>query len=99
MSVMDNVAQNGPIDPQNAAQKSNPRLSRDSLSGADSFAELSGLLAKMKAAQRKSGAPDYDTRIEHLDKLERSIIARKHDIAKAIGMDFGVRSKHESLIA
>ena len=99
MSVMDNVVQNGPLDPQNPAQKSNPRLSRESLTGTGPFAELSGLLAKMKAAQRKSGAPDYDTRIDHLDKLERSVIARKHDIAKAIGMDFGVRSKHESLIA
>ncbi len=66
---------------------------------ADRFAELSGLLGKIKSAARKQGPPDYDTRIEHLDKLERAIITRKHDFAKAIGMDFGVRSKHETLFA
>jgi coniferyl-aldehyde dehydrogenase len=95
MSIMDNVVQNGPVDPQ----KSNPRLSNAAHGGGASHAELHGLLAKMRAAQRKQGAPDYDTRIEHLDKLERTVVARKDDIAKAIGMDFGVRSKHESLIA
>ncbi len=61
--------------------------------------EMSTLLSRMRAAQRKSGAPDYDTRIEHLDKLERTILARKHDIAKAVSMDFGNRSKHESFAA
>ena len=95
MSLMDNVVQNVPLDPQS----SNPRIASASHGAAAHHAELNGLLAKMRAAQRKQGAPDYDTRIEHLDKLERTIISRKHDIAKAIGMDFGVRSKHESLIA
>jgi coniferyl-aldehyde dehydrogenase len=80
--------------------KSNPRSSRDSIgTAAGPHAELTALLGKMRAAARKAGPPDYDTRIEHLDKLERAILARKHDIAKAVGMDFGVRSKHESLIA
>jgi coniferyl-aldehyde dehydrogenase len=67
--------------------------------GRPSDDRLEALLAKLKAAHRKNGAPDYDTRIEHLDKLERVLLAKKHDIAKAIGMDFGVRSKHESLMA
>ena len=67
--------------------------------GTDRFAELDSLLTKMKAAGRKAGPPDYDARIEHLDKLERAILAKKHDFAKAIGMDFGVRSKHETLFA
>ena len=53
----------------------------------------------MKAAQRKSGAPDYDARIEHLDKLERVLLTRKNDIAKAVSMDFGNRSKHETYAA
>ncbi|MDB4944426.1 MAG: Aldehyde dehydrogenase [Labilithrix sp.] len=80
---------------------SSVRVSRDSASReADgAHGNLRVLLDKLKAAQRRSGAPDYDLRIEHLDKLERAVLARKHDIAKAIGMDFGVRSKHESLIA
>ena len=95
MSVMDNVVQNGPGE----LHQSNPRIASGSHNTAGLSADLNGLLAKMRAAQRKSGAPDYDTRIEHLDKLERMILARKYDIAKAVGMDFGVRSKHESLMA
>jgi len=79
---------------------SNPRVARASNGGArGAMAELTCLLAKMRAAQRKAGAPDYDTRVEHLDKLERTILARKHDIARAISTDFGVRSTHESLLA
>src|SRR4051812_15746494 len=92
MAIMDSPAQEG-------GQKSNPRASRESIGDSRPFAELTALLGKLKAAQRKAGTPDYDTRIEHLDKLERAILARKHDIAKAIGADFGVRSRHESLIA
>jgi len=67
--------------------------------GAGPGAEVSSLLAKMRAAQRKSGAPDYDTRIEHLDVLERALLSKKDELVKAIGMDFGVRSKHETLFA
>ena len=87
--------ENVPLD----SHKSNPRVSRESLGGAGVQLDLRELLAKMRAAARKAGPPDYDTRVEHLDKLERVILAKKHDIVKAIGMDFGVRSKHESLIA
>jgi coniferyl-aldehyde dehydrogenase len=63
------------------------------------YGELASMLTKLKAAHRKSGPPDYDTRIEHLDRLERVLVARKHDIAKAIAMDYGSRSKHESMVA
>ena len=65
--------------------------------GAQLASDLQSLLDKVKAAHRKNGAPDYDKRIEHLDKLERAVLARKHDFAKAISMDFGSRSKHETL--
>jgi coniferyl-aldehyde dehydrogenase len=64
---------------------------------AESGDEMRGILARMRAAARKSGPPDYDTRIEHLNKLERVLLARKHDIAKAISLDFGNRSSHETL--
>lgn len=62
-------------------------------------AELAQIVGRMRAAARKSGPPDYDTRIEHLDKLERAVLARKHELAKAVSMDFGNRSKHETLAA
>jgi coniferyl-aldehyde dehydrogenase len=53
----------------------------------------------MQAAQRKSGAPSYDERIERLEKLEAAVLRKKHLMADAISRDFGNRSKHESLIA
>ena len=98
MSLIENVPVDGQGSPDRAA-RGNPRVSRDALGAETAPGELSALLGKMKAAARKSGPPDYDTRIEHLDKLERMILARKNEIAKVIGMDFGVRSKHESLLA
>ena len=98
MSLIENVPVDGQGSPDRAA-RGNPRVSRDALGADTAPGELSALLGKMKAAARKSGPPDYDTRIEHLDKLERMILARKNEIAKVIGMDFGVRSTHESLLA
>ncbi|MBX3230790.1 MAG: coniferyl aldehyde dehydrogenase [Labilithrix sp.] len=62
-------------------------------------AELGQTLMKMRQAARKSGPPDYDQRIEHLDKLEAAILARKNDLAKAVSMDYGSRSRHETLAA
>jgi coniferyl-aldehyde dehydrogenase len=60
---------------------------------------LEATLARLRAAARKSGPPDYDTRIEHLEKLERALLAKKHDLVRAVSMDFGNRSKHETLAA
>jgi len=62
-------------------------------------AELGQALLRMRTAARKNGAPDYDQRIEHLDKLEAAILARKNDLAKAVSMDYGSRSKHETFAA
>ncbi len=61
--------------------------------------ELEALLARMKEAQRKAGAPSYDDRIRSLERLERALITRKNAIADAISRDFGNRSRHESLVA
>jgi coniferyl-aldehyde dehydrogenase len=71
---------------------------RASADDGPSSADPGTLLRKMRAAARKAGPPSYDARIEHLDKFERVLIARKDDIAKAIQTDFGTRSTHESLI-
>ncbi len=70
---------------------------REARNGAPRKSELASLLGKLKAAARKQGPPTYAARIEHLDKLERSLLARKHDFVKAISADFGGRSKHETL--
>jgi coniferyl-aldehyde dehydrogenase len=64
-----------------------------------SAADLKNVLGRMRAAAKKSGPPDYDTRIELLDKLEQALLTRKHDLAKAVSADFGNRSRHETLAA
>jgi coniferyl-aldehyde dehydrogenase len=61
--------------------------------------ELQSILGRMRSSARKSGPPDYDARIEVLDKLEQAILAKKHDLAKAVSADYGNRSKHETLVA
>jgi coniferyl-aldehyde dehydrogenase len=57
---------------------------------------LGAILTRMRAAGRKAGAPDYDARIEHLDKLERALLEKKGELAKAVSMDYGNRSRHET---
>ncbi|MCL2726613.1 MAG: coniferyl aldehyde dehydrogenase [Polyangiaceae bacterium] len=91
MSLVENVARNDAESPAVAARTSD--------ASGRIRTELSALFGRLKAAQQKSGAPDYDARIHHLNKLERGVLARKHDIAKVLGLDFGNRSKHESFIA
>jgi len=61
--------------------------------------DLPALLRAMQAAQRKSGAPSYETRIARLDKLEEVLLRRKDEIAATISEDFGNRSREESLVA
>ncbi len=81
---------------ENVSPSSDP-IRSPSVQPTGPYAELGNIVSKMRAAQRKHGAPDYDARVEHLDKLERVILQRKADIVKAISMDYGSRSKHETL--
>ncbi len=60
---------------------------------------LEATLSRMKAAQRKSGAPRYEERLASLEKLERALLARKSAIADTISRDFGNRSRHESMVS
>lgn len=61
--------------------------------------DLNGVLKRMKDAGRRQGAPEYDARIESLERLERALLKRKDAIAQAVSRDFGQRSKHETLVA
>jgi acyl-CoA reductase-like NAD-dependent aldehyde dehydrogenase len=56
------------------------------------------LLRRMQEAQRKAGAPVYDDRVASLEKLERTLLARKDAVADAISRDFGSRSRHETMM-
>jgi coniferyl-aldehyde dehydrogenase len=60
---------------------------------------LGAVLAKMKEAGRRAGAPSYEDRIASLEKLERAVLVRKGAIADAISRDFGNRSQHETLVS
>ena len=62
-------------------------------------ADLGDILTRMKEAQRKSGAPSYEKRVERLDKLLKGLLVHKEDFVKAVSADFGNRSKHETLLA
>ncbi|MDF2696750.1 MAG: Aldehyde dehydrogenase, partial [Labilithrix sp.] len=81
---------------ENLTPSSRPAASS---SASVSSSDLGAVLGRMRAAARKSGPPDYDARIEHLDKLERAILDRKQDLVKAVSMDYGNRSSHETLAA
>jgi coniferyl-aldehyde dehydrogenase len=59
--------------------------------------DLTDILARLKTAQRKSGAPTYEQRMASLEKLEQVIVAHQNDIAAAISRDFGGRSQGETL--
>ena len=99
MSLAPNTASNTDAETNGSGAASSARASSSGAAPEPTAADLQTLLSKMRAAARKAGPPDYDTRIELLDKLERVLLARKDDIAKAIEKDFGTRSRHESLIA
>lgn len=81
-----------------ASARQEPRAETPSESKKGSLS-LAETLGKLKAAQRKQGAPSYDKRIEHLDALRRVLVAKREEIAKVISSDFGGRSRVESLVA
>jgi acyl-CoA reductase-like NAD-dependent aldehyde dehydrogenase len=51
----------------------------------------------MKQAARRRGVPTAEQRIDSLERLERSLFARKDALVRAVSNDFGNRSKHETL--
>jgi coniferyl-aldehyde dehydrogenase len=77
------------------AEKPAPEKKHEEIGAAD----LGDVLARMKEAQRKSGTPSYEKRIERLDKLLKGVFIHKEDIIRAISDDFGNRSRHETLVA
>ena len=60
--------------------------------------DLNATLARVRAAQRAQ-APDYAQRMEDLARLRAAYAARIEEFAKAMGADFGRRSRHESLLS
>ena len=49
------------------------------------------LLDLQRAAHRRDGTPDAETRIERLDRLEAMLVAYADRLAAALSEDFGTR--------
>lgn len=60
---------------------------------------LRATLQRLREGARRRGTVPAETRIAWLDKLERMLLRRKEDIARAVAKDFGCRSWVESLVA
>lgn len=61
--------------------------------------DLDATFQVVRAAARAHGAPPLEERLRLLEGLEAALVERKSAIADAIALDFGHRSKHETLLA
>jgi coniferyl-aldehyde dehydrogenase len=78
--------------------------SRDETEKASSSAsfhahDLDATFHAVRAAARARGAPPLEERLRLLERLEAALLEGKSAIADAIALDFGHRSKDETLIA
>ncbi|MBX9946160.1 MAG: coniferyl aldehyde dehydrogenase [Reyranella sp.] len=62
-------------------------------------AELDGLLARQRAAQRQGGAPPAEVRIARLDRCIALLVDHRGEIEAALEADFGARSRHATAFA
>jgi coniferyl-aldehyde dehydrogenase len=63
-----------------------------------SESRLAATLAKQRAAFLQDGPPSLAQRKADLQKLKRTLLARRADIAQAVNADFGHRSAYETTI-
>jgi coniferyl-aldehyde dehydrogenase len=57
------------------------------------------ILERQKTAQRRDGAPSAEIRVGRIDRAIGLLVDHKDEIADAIGIDFGSRSVHTTLLA
>ena len=62
----------------------------------DHAENMKALLGRQKAAHLDQGAPDYDLRIDRMDRCISALVSNKDHIADAMSEDFGHRSKDQS---
>jgi coniferyl-aldehyde dehydrogenase len=60
---------------------------------------LRATLQRLREGHRRRGAVPAETRVAWLDTLERALLRRKEDIARAVAQDFGCRSRIESMVS
>jgi coniferyl-aldehyde dehydrogenase len=61
--------------------------------------DLREVLRRMQRAHRSAKAPTLEQRLQHLERLETTLLRKKDAICDAIAKDFGNRSRYESLVA
>jgi coniferyl-aldehyde dehydrogenase len=66
---------------------------------AEAAPSMAEALGRMKAAQRKQGAPSFEVRMRRLDALESALKRRAEDIVRACAADYGQRSRHVTLVS
>jgi coniferyl-aldehyde dehydrogenase len=59
---------------------------------------LASILTRQRAAFSHDQAPSLARRTSDLGKLRKAILARRHELATALGADFGHRSERETMI-
>ena len=73
-------------------------LQNSGLDAAANELDLTALLAMMRAAWSKN-TPSYTQRMTDLARLRAAVLKHKDALCEAVSMDFGRRSKHETLLA
>ena len=81
------------MDPVTSSEPTNDRPARPAPP------DLAPTLKRLRDGHRARGTVSFETRVAWLDKLERMLLRRKDDIARAISEDFGNRSRVETLVA
>jgi coniferyl-aldehyde dehydrogenase len=61
--------------------------------------DLRGQLERLRRAQRDEGATTLDQRLTLLRRLEQVLLRDRERVAEALMSDFGVRARHETLMA
>lgn len=61
--------------------------------------ELESQLARLRRTATESGVPTLDERLDRLQRLKDALLDNRDRFVEAVSSDFGVRSKHETLMA
>jgi len=65
-------------------------------SGREDSSRAKEIFQKQKAANLKDPYPDYETRCDHLKRLEAILVDNQQEIAEAVSSDFGNRAYQET---
>ena len=61
--------------------------------------EVQAAYQKLRTAQRREPEATAEVREDRLDRLEELLVRHREEFARAVSLDFGGRSRHETLLA